>query len=68
MSRDGEKCTEVAQCLELIEAGTDIDYDGISGPVTMSENGDVTEATMGIYKFDGENRPQPDMEEQGSLE
>ena len=34
----------------------------------MSENGDVTEATMGIYKFDGENRPQPDMEEQGSLE
>lgn len=68
VSRDGEKCTEVAQCLELIEAGTDIDYDGISGPVTMSENGDVTEATMGIYKFDGENRPQPDMEEQGSLE
>ncbi len=68
VSRDGEKCTEVAECFELIEAGTDIDYDGISGPVTMSENGDVTEATMGIYKFDGENRPQPDMEEQGSLE
>ena len=33
ITRDGEKCTTFADCKALIEAGTDIDYDGISGPL-----------------------------------
>ncbi|MCQ6513174.1 hypothetical protein NPN18_25750, partial [Vibrio parahaemolyticus] len=42
VSEDGEKCTTFADCLKLINAGTDIDYDGVSGPITFDGNGDPT--------------------------
>ena len=32
VTRDGEKCTTFADCIALVDAGTDIDYDGPSGP------------------------------------
>ena len=32
VTRDGEKCTDFADCMAIIEAGGDPDYDGISGP------------------------------------
>lgn len=67
ISKDGEKCNNFTDCAALIADGTDIDYDGYSGPISFDENGDVTEATIGIYEFDGENKPQPMVEEQGSL-
>ena len=51
----GEKCTTYADCLALAEAGTDFDYDGISGPITFDENGDPTEATIGIYQYGPDN-------------
>lgn len=51
ITRDGEKCTDYAGCLELIKAGTDIDYDGASGPLEFSGNGEPTEASYGILQF-----------------
>lgn len=51
----GEKCTTYADCLALAEAGTDFDYDGLSGPITYDENGDPTEATIGIYQYGEDN-------------
>lgn len=69
LSQGGEKCEGFTACRELLDADpeADIDFDGYSGPIAFSDAGDVTEATIGIYKFDGENAPQPDSEEAGQL-
>jgi ABC-type branched-subunit amino acid transport system substrate-binding protein len=56
ISKDGEKCTDWASCIALLEAGTDIDYDGISGPNTMNGNGEPLEASYGILQFGADNR------------
>ena len=31
------------------------DYDGYSGPITFDENGDPTEATIGIFQYGADN-------------
>ncbi|MFV0316290.1 MAG: ABC transporter substrate-binding protein [Microthrixaceae bacterium] len=51
ITRGGEKCTNYADCLALVKAGTDIDYDGASGPLEFSGNGEPTEASYGILEF-----------------
>ena len=56
VSTGGEKCTTFAKCKELLDAGTDIDYDGVSGPVEFSDKGDPTEASVGIYEYDAQNK------------
>ena len=32
VTRGGTKCTSFAECIELVNAGEDIDYDGLGGP------------------------------------
>ena len=56
VTRDGEKCTTFADCKALIEAGTDIDYDGISGPQTFAGNGEPIVASYGLLKMGDNNR------------
>jgi branched-chain amino acid transport system substrate-binding protein len=51
VTREGEKCTTWEDCAALIEAGTDIDYDGASGPQEFSQNGEPTEASFGILVY-----------------
>lgn len=67
VSRDGTKCTSITECLELIAAGEDIDYDGYSGPIEFSEQGDPTTAVIGIYQYGADNRYEWVREEEGSL-
>ncbi|MHA7155965.1 ABC transporter substrate-binding protein [Arthrobacter sp. TMN-50] len=67
VSQEGEKCFDFAACVTLLREGGDIDYDGISGPISFDENGDPTEAFIGIYAFDGDNVPQPSRSETGKL-
>ena len=55
VTRDGEKCTTYADCVALIEAGTDIDYDGPSGPQTFGPEGEPTEASFAILTYDANN-------------
>ena len=52
----GEKCSTFADCQALAEAGTDFDYDGVSGPIEFDENGDPTEASVGVYEYDAQNK------------
>lgn len=54
-SGDGEKCTSFADCADIILDGGVADYDGYSGPVTFDENGDPTEASIGIFQFGADN-------------
>jgi ABC-type branched-subunit amino acid transport system substrate-binding protein len=56
VTRGGEKCTDYAGCLELVKAGTDIDYDGVSGPLEFSGNGEPTQASYGVQVFGDDNR------------
>jgi len=51
VTRDGEKCTTFEECKGMIEAGTDIDYDGPSGPQTFSEAGEPSEASFAILQY-----------------
>jgi branched-chain amino acid transport system substrate-binding protein len=54
-SGDGEKVDTFAAGAELLAEGNQIDYDGPSGPVTFDENGDPTEATIGIFQYLDDN-------------
>jgi branched-chain amino acid transport system substrate-binding protein len=56
VSRGGIKCTTFAECLDVIDAGDDIDYDGISGPLNLTDVGDPNPAYYGLYTFNGENK------------
>jgi branched-chain amino acid transport system substrate-binding protein len=57
VTRGGEKCTTFADCAKLLEADpkTDIDYDGVSGPLEFADNGSPTAATIGIFEYKGDN-------------
>ncbi|TNM64583.1 amino acid ABC transporter substrate-binding protein [Streptomyces sp. NP160] len=55
VSEGGTKCTAYKECLDLLNAGTDIDYDGFSGPIEFSPQGDPTQATIGIYEYGDDN-------------
>jgi branched-chain amino acid transport system substrate-binding protein len=68
VTRDGTKCTSFQECVTLIEAGEDIDFDGRSGPITMSEKGDPTEAYIGIYQYGTDNNYAPIEVVYGNLE
>lgn len=67
VSEGGEKCNSFPTCVTLLRQGKDIDYDGKSGPITFADNGDPSEAYIGIYKYDDKNVPQPLKEEFGKL-
>jgi branched-chain amino acid transport system substrate-binding protein len=60
-TRDGEKCDSFAACVELLEAGTDIDYDGPSGPQTFGPEGEPTEATFAVFTYDANNKVDGDV-------
>jgi branched-chain amino acid transport system substrate-binding protein len=47
----GEKATDVAAAGQIIVDGGVVDWDGPSGPITFDENGDPTEATIGIFQY-----------------
>ena len=55
VTRDGESCTTFADCKALIDAGTDIDYNGPSGPQTFGPEGEPTEASFKILSYDADN-------------
>ncbi len=46
VTRVGTKCSRFAACAEMLADGTDIDYDGASGPLDFT---DVGEPGAGIY-------------------
>ena len=52
----GEKATGFANAARIILDGKTVDYDGPSGPITFDNNGDPTDAIIGIYKYGADNK------------
>ena len=67
VTRDGEKCSLVTDCLEMIWAGTDIDYDGASGPLDFSPNGEPGLGTYNVVEYNAEGASENQEEIQGQL-
>lgn len=62
VTKDGEQCDTYADCLALIEAGEDIDYEGISGPTDMSGNGEPLIGSYALQVYGDDNRLDPEQE------
>ena len=57
VTRGGEKCFEISQCLDMLLAGKDIDYDGPSGPLEFDENGEPSQGVYDIMEYDSQGVP-----------
>lgn len=59
ITRGGTKCSLYADCAQLILDGTDIDYDGASGPLDFVDAGEPGVGTYELWEFDAEGKVQP---------
>lgn len=64
---DGEECTTYADCVALLEEGSEIRYTGPSGIGPINEDNDPSSAFVGIYTFNGDNAPEISSTVEGSL-
>ncbi|EPR76496.1 Branched-chain amino acid ABC transporter, amino acid-binding protein [Leifsonia rubra CMS 76R] len=51
----GEVATTFADAAAIILSGDAVDYDGVSGPITLSDNGDPQGAIIGVYEYGSDN-------------
>ncbi|MGY1916335.1 ABC transporter substrate-binding protein [Blastococcus sp. SYSU DS0973] len=51
----GETCTDYASCLEILNAGGNVDYDGASGPLSFADAGEPAQASFGLLQFGEDN-------------
>ncbi|WP_370328439.1 ABC transporter substrate-binding protein [Euzebya sp.] len=54
VTTEGTKCTAYAECLELLEGGEDIDYDGVSGPLDFTDAGEPSQGSYAVGEFNAE--------------
>jgi neutral amino acid transport system substrate-binding protein len=52
-----QDCGSYSACLELLQAGKTIDYQGESGPVTFNDDGDIRTAKFTVYEYGAQNLP-----------
>lgn len=62
VTKDGEKCTDFASCLAIIEAGGDPDYDGLGGPYEFVDAGEPAAASYRIATYDGGATPNTELD------
>lgn len=60
VTSEGEKCTDFAGCVEILDGGGDIDYDGVSGPIEFNSTGSPSSATIGIFEYADDNTYAPE--------
>ncbi|MEO7374365.1 MAG: ABC transporter substrate-binding protein [Terrimesophilobacter sp.] len=56
VSACGVKCMSFGECLDVLKTQKDIDYDGVSGPLTLDAAGDPSPAHYGVYRYDAQNQ------------
>ncbi|WP_213815919.1 ABC transporter substrate-binding protein [Glaciihabitans sp. dw_435] len=69
VSEGGTKCESFADCAKLLtdDPKADINYDGLSGPITFDDNGDPSQAYISIYKYLAGNKTEYESAEFGDL-
>ena len=62
VTREGTKCHSYATCAAALTDETtindDIDYEGLSGPVGLNENGDIEDGLYAVDTYDAQGVPQ----------
>ena len=53
LTHEGTECFSYEECVALIDAGEDIDYVGVSGPINLTPNGDPTTGSYAVFQFQG---------------
>ena len=56
-STGGEECATFADCAALLKDGKEIAYKAQSGAGAFNDDNDPTTAIIGVYQYDGDNRP-----------
>jgi len=56
ITKGGKKCTSFAECLPLAKAGTDLDYDGVTGPLDFTDAGEPAVGSYGVQTFGADNK------------
>ncbi|GAB2921299.1 hypothetical protein GCM10027047_18320 [Rhodococcus aerolatus] len=56
VTEGGQKCTSFQECLPLAKAGTDLDYDGVTGQLAFNAAGEPTVGSYGVLKFNDQNQ------------
>jgi hypothetical protein len=56
VTAEGEACDTFEACRDIIADGGDPDYEGQSGPISLDDVGDPTQASFGILTFNAENQ------------
>jgi ABC-type branched-subunit amino acid transport system substrate-binding protein len=51
----GTECSDFAACLEIINSGGDVDYNGFSGPLSFTDAGEPAQASFGLLQFGTDN-------------
>ncbi len=51
----GDKCEDYASCAAILAEGGNVDYDGISGPLSFTDAGEPAQASFGILQFGEDN-------------
>jgi len=52
----GDKCEDVAACLEIVNGGGNPDYDGPSGPLSFADAGEPAQGSYGLLQFGDDNK------------
>ena len=56
-AQGGTKCQTFKACLDLLKAGTDIDYDGASGPVDLTARHEPGNGVYDVWAYDAKGAP-----------
>lgn len=51
----GTPCTTFTECRDILVDGGDADYNGLTGPISWTADGDPGEATVGIFEYGPDN-------------
>jgi len=63
VTKDGDTCTNFADCIAIIDGGGDPDYDGVGGPYEFIDAGEPAAASFRIATYDGGDTPNTDLDE-----
>ncbi|TAL44718.1 MAG: ABC transporter substrate-binding protein [Salinibacterium sp.] len=56
VSAGGIKCSTFAECIDVHNSQGDFDYDGLSGPLDFTAQGDIEPAFYGLYTYGPDNK------------